>query len=426
MKTGRSNVKPRVDSGYNMRKFLEKHDENRLNSRFKRTAKCPRISLRRFIPLLRRSLGNVQNDGPISPSQGPGLSPRSLATDLEGSLDFSTTTESSPYDNPWVGPPNADILVLDVRTPDEYTKCHIIGSYSYPSAHIRRATNVFTPEIFKIKNKPDSVIVLYDIDEVGLIAENTAIEFLDKGVSNVAVLKGGLIGLSSREPAFLSSPFPEEWKPVEMVTRKHDASPRKVVGPDYQRRNIQQVKQVEKAKQEAIKQKQELQRQRELASKKEREEKLNNVESKLLSTTVSRSRHTSAKPPSVPRKHDSSTRFSHGKTTSKSDVLNQRTTPRGELPSYLKEKKVIQEKELARAVEQQEEENGLRLVPKEEQEETLRQLCENRKLTEKYLGDLEVRASAGNEPMRRELMEKLRLIEDAIELFSKDEVYIAE
>ncbi|KAL0249572.1 hypothetical protein GEMRC1_004802 [Eukaryota sp. GEM-RC1] len=419
-------VRPKVDSGYNMRKFLETHDENRLNTRFKRKAKCQKISIKRFIPLLRRSLGNIP---PSSSSSSPSAytsSPRSLVTDLEGSIDFTQNTEMSLSDNPWAGAPNTDILVLDVRDPHDFNSCHIIGSYSYPQSYIRRSTNYFTPEIFKIKNKPDAIIVLYDLDEVDLIAESTAVEFLDKGVENVVVLKGGLVELARKESGFLSNrDFPAEWivKPVEAKPARRP--PRSVDGVDYQRKNVKEVKQFQASKRE-----ERTQKETDESRAKERQDKLRNaklkgVESKLFGTTASAERKLSAR---KDKPEDGRQSFRHGRTDQSADVLKSRTTPRGQVPAYLKKKQEQELKEEQRLQEEElhEEMGNLRLVGEEERLSMLHQLNDNKSVTEKLLGDLEVKASAGNEGYRRELMDKLTLIEDAIALFSKKEVYIAD
>jgi centrosomal protein CEP41 len=59
-----------------------------------------------------------------------------------------------------------DFLLLDLRDPDDFQQCCILGAYSYPAPALSRSVNNFSAEILEYKNKePDRIIIVYDYDE---------------------------------------------------------------------------------------------------------------------------------------------------------------------------------------------------------------------------------------------------------------------
>jgi centrosomal protein CEP41 len=58
---------------------------------------------------------------------------------------------------------NTTFLLLDLRDPDEYTLWHIKESINFPAPNIAR--DKITPELFRFKNVPDKLIVIYMNDE---------------------------------------------------------------------------------------------------------------------------------------------------------------------------------------------------------------------------------------------------------------------
>ncbi|KAL0228499.1 hypothetical protein RCL1_004642 [Eukaryota sp. TZLM3-RCL] len=408
-------ARPKVDSGPNMRKFLENHDENRLNCRFKRTSKCTKISSRRLAGLLTSEMDSLHLD-----------SPRSMC---------SVYSES---ENPWVGPPNADLLLLDVRIVEDFETSHIAGAFSYPASYIKRSTNQFTPEIYKIKNRPNSVIVLYDLDDLNQVAEDTAVEFLDKGVENVAVLKGGLLSFAHKYPTLMSADVPVQWVNAANLARtlpKGSVPPkaptprsteqRKLSGKDtYQRRNITEIRQTEQQIKEQKEKREVEERDANERKARERQLRMADVKSKFRDLTVASSSRVESVVKESARTSEKGSTFKHGKPSATQDPLKNRTTPRGQIPEYLVKRKHDAEVQEQEQIREEVENSGMRLVSDAEKISTLNQLFQNKHLTEKYLGDLELKATPANEPQRRELMEKLKLIDEAIILFSKDTVYI--
>ena len=85
------------------------------------------------------------------------------------------------------------MLILDVRDKDDYDRCHIIGALHFPQIRLAHATNPYSlPEILRFKNKPNHIIVLYDLEEEITVAKRMGNVFFEKGADNVFVMAGGL------------------------------------------------------------------------------------------------------------------------------------------------------------------------------------------------------------------------------------------
>lgn len=101
------------------------------------------------------------------------------------------------------------LLILDLRSFEEYQKCHIHGARHYDRSQLSKATNNFPREVYFYRGSADSdkMVVLYDEEGKGITqAGNT---FVEKGIENTFVLAGGFYGVCSRCPHILSAPAPE-------------------------------------------------------------------------------------------------------------------------------------------------------------------------------------------------------------------------
>ena len=79
-------------------------------------------------------------------------------------------------------------LLLDLRDPEEHEHWRIKESINYPAANIARDKMI--PELFRFKNKPNKLIIVYMADErKGTQAANLMAE---KGYENVFLLSGGI------------------------------------------------------------------------------------------------------------------------------------------------------------------------------------------------------------------------------------------
>ena len=83
------------------------------------------------------------------------------------------------------------VLVIDVRERENYDENKIIGASHFPPKNLFHAVNPFTPEVFSYKNKPNHMIVAYDLDD-GQTVHRAATTLFDRGVDNIFVLSGGL------------------------------------------------------------------------------------------------------------------------------------------------------------------------------------------------------------------------------------------
>ena len=90
-----------------------------------------------------------------------------------------------------------NFLILDIREEHEdFLQSHISHARHYPQKYLNQ--DRITGELFKYKNRKDSVIVIYDID--GRCTGQTAKQFIDKGFDNVYVLSGGLLAMIEMSP----------------------------------------------------------------------------------------------------------------------------------------------------------------------------------------------------------------------------------
>lgn len=83
---------------------------------------------------------------------------------------------------------NTKFLLLDMRDPEEYELYHIKEAVSYPAPNIGR--DKIIPDLFRFKNQPDKLIIIYLSDE----RKGTAVAqvFFEKGYENVYLLSGGI------------------------------------------------------------------------------------------------------------------------------------------------------------------------------------------------------------------------------------------
>lgn len=58
---------------------------------------------------------------------------------------------------------NTKFLLLDLRDPEEYALYRIKESINFPAPNISRDKTI--PELFRFKNQPDKLIVIYMSDE---------------------------------------------------------------------------------------------------------------------------------------------------------------------------------------------------------------------------------------------------------------------
>ena len=88
--------------------------------------------------------------------------------------------------------------VLDLRDPDEYARCHVVGALNFHHTRLSRAQNYYLPEMHDYINKAGRILIVYDDDE--RTATKAAATLAERGVDNVFLLSGGLQILAHRFP----------------------------------------------------------------------------------------------------------------------------------------------------------------------------------------------------------------------------------
>ena len=83
---------------------------------------------------------------------------------------------------------NTKFLLLDLREPEEYSLYRIKESLNFPAPNIAR--DKLIPELFRFRNQPDKLIIVYMADERK--GTQAAHLFFEKGYENVYLLSGGI------------------------------------------------------------------------------------------------------------------------------------------------------------------------------------------------------------------------------------------
>lgn len=224
-----SEVKSRLDTGHSKTRYMKKIEEMKLNSQSKKNELFKRMKITTLAQLVLQ----VAN---LAMQEDVDLSPRALEGDADGSLtsdrresenknDNNESRASSRYSLQSVirGMGEIDVangnkpkpkspmtplneqdykdcpyLLLDVRDPEEFEACHLIGAKNFPVAMLSRTMNCFRKDILEYKNKPGKIIVLYDEDEhVAVMAGTTMAQ---RDFDNIFILSGGLKVLATKIP----------------------------------------------------------------------------------------------------------------------------------------------------------------------------------------------------------------------------------
>ena len=107
---------------------------------------------------------------------------------------------------------SGNLLLLDLRSFEQFQECHIYGAKHYDPRELSKATNNFPKDIYFYKGPADGdkMIVVYDED--GKSAPAVGNTFVEKGIENTYVLSGGFLGACAGCPAALMGqpPSPDE------------------------------------------------------------------------------------------------------------------------------------------------------------------------------------------------------------------------
>ena len=92
-----------------------------------------------------------------------------------------------------------DFIIVDLREEKEYHKCHIKNAFSYPSSLISQ--DHFLKEMYTIKNKPNSIIIVYHKDDK--TGSSVSDLLILKGFENIYMISGGFYDFSYSYPEYM-------------------------------------------------------------------------------------------------------------------------------------------------------------------------------------------------------------------------------
>jgi len=221
-----------VDSGSSFTKYLRDLEEKRTNYKYRSNEIFKRLKIVTFAQLMLEVSLEIDLKERLKDAGRGEMSPPSV----------SDTTADLIYRNEGVtkSPPPLDefslelpFLLLDTREEEEYNKCHIVASTSYPHTMMSRASNYFTKDIYAYRNVPGKFIILYDEDE--RYAAPTATKFVERGIDNVYLLSGGLKVLAKKIDGLIVGTLPVSCRPPKSkkLSRKSSVmSPRSATRAD--------------------------------------------------------------------------------------------------------------------------------------------------------------------------------------------------
>ena len=90
-------------------------------------------------------------------------------------------------------------IIVDLREKIEYYKCHIKNAYSYPSSLISQ--DHFLKEMYTIKSKPNSIIIVYHKDD--RTGSSVSDLLILKGFENIYMISGGFYDFSFSYPEYM-------------------------------------------------------------------------------------------------------------------------------------------------------------------------------------------------------------------------------
>lgn len=209
-------VKPVIDSGYNVRKYMEAVQESQRNINYKKDECFKRIKLATFVKLVIEVFSEISDDffskGNIETNRSAEQASQEV-TGAELQSAKSVPLSESVFSSVVVGVGEMDLhgavkkdtrpaprdvdplnflpyLLLDVRDKDDFIACSIITAKTYPFPMLSRAYTYETKDLLKYKNISHKLIIVYDEDES--IASRVASTLVQRGYDNVYMLSGGL------------------------------------------------------------------------------------------------------------------------------------------------------------------------------------------------------------------------------------------
>eukprot|EP00325_Prymnesiales_sp_UTEX-LB-985_P009273 CAMPEP_0174702314 /NCGR_PEP_ID=MMETSP1094-20130205/6638_1 /TAXON_ID=156173 /ORGANISM="Chrysochromulina brevifilum, Strain UTEX LB 985" /LENGTH=254 /DNA_ID=CAMNT_0015900073 /DNA_START=29 /DNA_END=790 /DNA_ORIENTATION=- len=186
------NVRPRLDTGPNMRKVLERLEGTSGAFAHKRPAD------EFYVKLRPSTLGAL-----LEPLVEASESIYNLGREDTASVVTSVAPESAAGTN------EGNILIYDVRSFEAFMRGHVFGAQHYDKTQLSKSTNNFPREVYFYRGPVtcDKMVVIYDED--GKAAREIGNAFVQKGIENTYVVSGGFLGLCAACPSVLEGEVPE-------------------------------------------------------------------------------------------------------------------------------------------------------------------------------------------------------------------------
>ena len=198
-----ANIGPTLDTGMNMRKILEKYEGTSGPNAHRR--KLDEF----YVRLKPATLGRLLEPVVSSTESVYGL----------GKEDARSVVSSVMPGADTGGPSESNILILDVRSFEDFQQCHCYSAQYYDVTNLNKASNNFPRELYFYRGpvECDKMIVIYDED--GKSASAIGNSFVEKGIENTYVVSGGFLGLCAACPSVLEGDVPDERTLADKIAR---------------------------------------------------------------------------------------------------------------------------------------------------------------------------------------------------------------
>eukprot|EP00929_Paragymnodinium_shiwhaense_P008244 TRINITY_DN112186_c0_g1_i1.p1 TRINITY_DN112186_c0_g1~~TRINITY_DN112186_c0_g1_i1.p1 ORF type:complete len:248 (+),score=39.40 TRINITY_DN112186_c0_g1_i1:109-852(+) len=98
-----------------------------------------------------------------------------------------------------------DLILLDLREPEEYAKCHLPMAESYPATKLNR--DQFSAELHRCKRDSSKLLVVYHVNDAQTAAAASLL--VQKGWESATCLSGGFEEIACSYPEVLQGEAPE-------------------------------------------------------------------------------------------------------------------------------------------------------------------------------------------------------------------------
>jgi len=149
---------------------------------------------------------DVASQMSVKASKAPGT----VATNAKTALTTATCASTpgsvvSVCDTDTTVDQERDLILLDLREPEEFEQCHLPLAVSYPATKINR--DQFTTELHRCKRDATKLLVVYHTNDATTAGVATLLA--QKGWENVHALSGGFEEMASSYPEVLEGEVPE-------------------------------------------------------------------------------------------------------------------------------------------------------------------------------------------------------------------------